>query len=283
MGLKYNHNGRSSVNLGYGIHNQIQTVYNYFLQTPTATGTEFTNKNMGFTQSQHFVLGYDNSLSEFVRIKVEAYYQLLDKVPVNNYPSSYSALNDGTSFAPSDATNLVNNGTGTNYGLELTLERYFNKGFYYLITGSLFDSKYKGSDGIERKTAFNTNYASNILAGKEFKLGNNGSTLTFNIRTTLIGGRYLTPLNLPVSQLYGRAIFDETKAFSEKQIDYFRTDFKITYKKEFKRSTLETGIDIQNITNRQNIFQQGYNQITNSISTQYQTGLLPIPFVKFTF
>ncbi|MFN5629565.1 MAG: hypothetical protein ACK48W_09800, partial [Bacteroidota bacterium] len=65
--------------------------------------------------------------------------------------------------------------------------------------------------------------------------------------------------------------------------DYFRTDFKITYKKEFKRSTLETGIDIQNITNRQNIFQQGYNQITNSIATQYQTGLLPIPFVKFTF
>jgi hypothetical protein len=283
MGLKYNLDGRSSVNLGYGIHNQIQTVYNYFLQTPTATGTEFTNKNMGFTQSQHFVLGYDNNLSEFVRIKVEAYYQLLDKVPVNKYPSSYSALNDGTSFAPSDATNLFNNGTGTNYGLELTLERYFNKGFYYLITGSLFDSKYKGSDGIERNTAFNTKYASNILAGKEFKLGNNGSTLTFNIKSTLIGGKYLTPLDLNSSQLYGRAIFDETKAFSEKQIDYFRTDFKITYKKEFKRSTLETGIDIQNITNRQNIFQQGYNQITNSISTQYQTGLLPIPFVKFTF
>lgn len=283
IGLKYNLDGRSSINAGYGLHNQIQTVYNYFIQTPTTNGIEYTNKNLGFTQSQHFVIGYDNNITEFVRIKVEAYYQMLNKVPVNSYSSSYSALNDGTSFAPSDATNLVNKGTGTNYGVELTFERYFNKGFYYLITGSLFDSKYKGSDGIERNTAFNTKYASNVLVGKEFKLGKSGSTISFNLKSTLIGGKYLTPLDLNASQLYGRAIFNNNEAYTDKQIDYFRTDFKISYKKEFKKSTLESGIDIQNISNRKNIFQQGYNQINNSISTQYQTGLLPIPFVKFTF
>ncbi|MFT7031382.1 MAG: hypothetical protein ACJA2C_002783, partial [Marinoscillum sp.] len=30
-------------------------------------------------------------------------------------------------------TALVNKGTGQNYGLEFTLERFFNRGFYYEI------------------------------------------------------------------------------------------------------------------------------------------------------
>ncbi|HRG59185.1 MAG TPA: TonB-dependent receptor [Bacteroidia bacterium] len=282
-GLKYALNGRSSFNLGYGIHHQMQSIYNYFVETPTENGIELTNKDMGFTKSEHYVLGFDMNITEFVRIKIEAYYQQLSKVPVNTYSSSYSSLNDGLSFAPSDVTNLVNKGTGTNYGAELTLERYLNKGFYFLITGSLFDSKYKGSDGVERNTAFNTKYAANILAGKEFNLGKIGSTLALNIKSTLIGGRYLTPLDLELSRLSGTSVYDYRFAYSARQKEYFRTDFKITYKKDYKKSTLETGIDIQNITNTKNIFQQGYNAVNNTIATQYQTGLLPIPFVRFTF
>jgi hypothetical protein len=218
-----------------------------------------------------------------VKVKIETYYQQLSKVPVNSYSSSYSSLNDGLSFAPSDVTNLVNKGSGTNYGAELTLERYLDKGFYFLVTASVFDSKYKGSDGVERNTAFNTKYAGNVLAGKEFTLGNKGTTLAFNIKSTMIGGRYLTPLDIELSRLAGTGVYNQNYAFSNRQKEYFRTDFKVTYKKDYKKSTLETGVDIQNISNTKNIFQQGYNAINNTISTQYQTGLLPIPFVRFTF
>jgi hypothetical protein len=282
-GIKYLINGRSSLNIGYGIHHQMQNIYNYFVQTATPRGIELTNKDMGFTKSEHYVIGYDINVTENVKFKIETYYQKLSKVPVNSYSSSYSSLNDGLSFAPSDVTNLVNKGIGTNYGAEITLERFLNKGFYFLVTGSIFDSKYKGSDGIERNTAFNTNYAGNILAGNEIKIGNKGTTLSFNIKSTIIGGRYLTPIDIEASRLAGNAVYNESLAFSERQKQYFRTDFKITYKKDYKKSTLETGVDVQNITNTKNIFQQGYNAINNTISTQYQTGLLPIPFVRFTF
>lgn len=282
-GIKFAFNGRSSINVGYGIHHQMQNIYNYFVQSHTENGTELTNKDMGFTKSEHYVLGYDINITEKVKVKIETYYQQLSKVPVNSYSSSYSSLNDGLSFAPSDVTNLVNKGSGTNYGAELTLERYLDKGFYFLVTASVFDSKYKGSDGVERNTAFNTKYAGNVLAGKEFKIGNKGTSLAFNIKSTLIGGRYLTPLDLELSRLAGTGIYNQSLAFSDRQKEYFRTDFKVTYKKDYKKSTLETGIDIQNISNNKNIFQQGYNAINNTISTQYQTGLLPIPFVRFTF
>jgi hypothetical protein len=36
-------------------------------------------------------------------------------------------LNIGAAFAPSNEGNLVNNGTGKNYGIELTLERYLQQ------------------------------------------------------------------------------------------------------------------------------------------------------------
>lgn len=40
-----------------------------------------------------------------------------------------------------------------------------------LMTTSLYESTYEGSDGIKRNTAFNNNYIYNLLFGEEWKLG----------------------------------------------------------------------------------------------------------------
>jgi hypothetical protein len=177
----------------------------------------------------------------------------------------------------------VNNGSGRNYGIELTLERFYSKGYYYLLTTSLFDSQYKGSDGIERNTAFNTQYVFNALIGKEWKLNNNGKFLSLNLKLTTIGGKYLTPINFAKSQEFGRSIYDESRAFSEQQDAYFRADVKISYRKEYVKSTLEIALDLQNATNNKNVFTQSYNPRTNSVVTQYQQGFFPVPYVRFTF
>jgi hypothetical protein len=229
------------------------------------------------------VLTYDWNLSETLRLKAEAYYQELSNVPVERNASSFSAINTGVSFGPSDKVNLINRGTGKNYGVELTLERFFSKGYYFLFTTSLFDSKYKGSDNIERNTAYNTQYVVNALGGKEFRVGRNKNFLSLNLKVTTIGGRYLTPLNFAASQAQGQAVYNETLALSEKQQPYFRTDFRVAYRKEYKRSTLEFSLDLQNVTGNQNIFTQTYNPRTNSIANQYQQGFFPVPFVRYTF
>ncbi len=280
MGLRYAINEKSSVNFGYGLHHQSLTIYNLFVKDNL--GNE-PNKKLDFIRSNHVVVGYENLLTKLIKFKVEAYYQYIDKAPINSFVSSYSALNFGASFVPSDEYQLVSNGTGYNYGLELTLERYFNKGFYFLLTGSVFDSKYKGSDGIERNSAFNTNYAANFLAGKEVTLGKKGNVIYANIKLTTIGGKYITPINLAASKAKGEAVFNEDEAFSEKQSAYFRTDLKIGYRRDYKKSSLEFAIDFQNITNHQNIFSQGYNRTKNTISTEYQQGFFPVPMFRYTF
>jgi hypothetical protein len=283
-GMRYTINTRNAVSLGYGLHSQAQNVYNYLVRTPDASGGyALTNKNMDFTQSNHFVASYDLNISSSMRIKAETFYQLIGNVPVESSPTSFSVLNSGADFGIDNRDSLVNNGKGYNYGAELTIEHFLSKGFYFLVTGSLIRSRYEGSDGLERNTAFNTGHVLNVLAGKEFKVGKKGSVLAVNVKATTIGGRYLTPLNLAASQLSGSAVYRSELAFSEKQSDYFRTDFKIAYRKEFRKSTMEFSVDLQNVTNNKNVFNQTYDRRTNRIVNNYQQGFFPVPMFRYTF
>ena len=281
--ISYQINGRQSLSVGYGSHHQVPLITTSYTQLTTATGASYPNKSLDFISSQHYVLTYDWNINETLRLKAEAYYQDLSNVPVEKNPSGFSAINTGISFGPSNEVNLVSKGKGTNYGVEFTLERFFSKGYYFLITTSLFDSKYKGSDNIERNTAYNTQYVFNTLAGKEFRVGKNRNFLSFNLKVTTIGGRYLTPLDLAASGTRGQAVYVENKAYSEKQIPYFRTDFRVSYRKEYKKSTMEISLDLQNLTNHQNIFTQSYNPRINSIANQYQQGFFPVPYLRYTF
>jgi hypothetical protein len=165
----------------------------------------------------------------------------------------------------------------------MTVERFFKHGYYFLVTGSLFNSRYEGSDGVERNTAFNAGHVLNVLAGKEFRIGKSGSVLAFNLKLTSVGGRYLTPIDFERSRDKGEAVYKDEIAYSDKQQDYFRSDIRIAFRREYKRSTLEVAIDFQNITNNQNIFGQSYDVRNNKIKTTYQQGFFPIPMVRYTF
>lgn len=283
LGLQYILDANHSISLGYGLHHQIQNITTSFIQTPTPTGPILTNKDLRYTASQHFVLTYDWNISTNTRLKAEAYYQKLNDVPVEKTPSSFSAINTGISFGPSNKDYLVSTGTGRNYGMEFTLERFYSDGYYFLFTTSLFDSKYKGSDGILRNTAYNTNYVFNALAGKEWKVGSKGKFFAVNLKMTTIGGKYLTPIDFQKSQEFGRAIYRNSEAFSDRQPAYFRTDIKLSYRREFAHSTMEMAIDLQNVTNNKNVFTQSYNPRTNAVVVQYQQSFFPVPYVRFTF
>ena len=284
VALKYLLGNTQSIAIGYGLNSQTQSIYTSLVQTPTPTGIQFTNKSLGFTRSHQTVLTYENKLSEQVSLKVEGYYQSIFDAPLEQRKTSYSALNTGATFAPSDQDSLVNRGTGTNYGVELTLERSFSRGYFFLITGSLFDSKYKGSDGIERNTAFNSNYVFNALTGREIKVGRTrNSVLALSLKVSTVGGRFFSPVDAKASKIAGEAVFDERYAYSQRQTPYFRTDLKVAYRRELRKSTLELAVDLQNVTGNQNIFQQTYNTRTNTINNQYQQGFFPVPFVRYTF
>ncbi len=280
VGLKYQLNTQNALSFGYGLHSQMQTPDVYFYRQLKADGTyDNSNKNLDFTKSQHLVIGYDLLPAPEWRIKTEVYYQMLFNVPVTSYASSFSMLNAGASFNPTNQGELVNNGKGKNYGVELTLEKFYSQGFYTLITGSLYQSKYTGSDGIERNTAFNGRYVYNILAGKEFKIGaEKRHRITLDVKLTQAGGRYYTPVDLAASQVNKIEVLKgDAYSFSMTNPAFFRLDVKAGLVLNSKKRHLSQSwfFDIQNITNNKNVFAQRYNPVTNQVNTAYQIGLFP--------
>lgn len=288
ISLKYAVSNKSSLSLGYGMHSQMQPTDVYFVRSINNQGmSEMTNKNLGFTRSQHFVLGYDILPVKDWRIKTEVYYQIISNVPVTDTASSFSMLNTGSSFYPNNETNLLNGGKGRNYGFELTLEKFFSKGYYGLMTTSLYESKYKGSDNIERNTAFNGKYVFNILGGKEFKIGKEKRNTFFtDLKLTSAGGRYFTPVDLEASKMKHLQIpKGDAFAFTERNPNYFRIDFKagFTYNSKKRKLSHSFFFDVQNVTNHKNVFAQRYNTVTNSINTSYQIGTFPNFMYKLQF
>lgn len=292
-GLTWRLPKNQGINFGMGLHSQIQSPYTYFYRFTDSgrpqEGFQQHNRDMDFTRSKHLVLGYDRTLGSQVRMKLETYYQRLSNVPVENRQSSFSLLNTGASFDRLfPEVGLVNEGIGENYGVEVTLEKYYSKGYMFLFTGSLFEAKYQGSDGVWRDTEFNGNYAFNALATKEFKTKKGLIGIGTNLTTA--GGRRYGPVDVARTQQEQEVIFQDATRNSLQFDPYFRADLRINYRINTKRLGHEIALDLINILDTKNILNLTWapNEIDNpdpekSIISNYQLGFLPIFYYKVDF
>lgn len=285
--MNYKLTEKDELNFGFGIHSQPIPLPLQLATKVTDTGPTNPNKEIGFVKSNQYVIGYDSKLSESWRYKLEFYYQVLYNVPVDKSPSTYATLNEGADFGFSlNRDNLINEGSGRNRGMEMNLEKFFNRGYYVLATGSVFESTYTPSDGVERNTAFNNRYVGNLLLGKEFNWGKQDQhRFTIDTKVTSAGGRFYTPVDLEASKVNEIQILDEENAFGEQYGSYFRWDMKVGIKmnntnRKFSQSFY---LDVQNVTNNENIFRRSYNRVTNEVNDILQIGFFPNFIYKVEF
>jgi hypothetical protein len=257
LSINWNINKTNSVHAGYGMHSTTERVQNYFTKIPQDDGSYIEpNKNLGLLKAHHYVLGYENRFTKNLVGKIEAYYQYLYNLPVeNNQTSYYATINEGIDYK---YVELVNKGFGKNYGLEISIERFFYNDFYFLINSSIFDSKYKSLEGVWRNTRYNNNYIVNVLCGKEFKnLGKRqNQTLALNTKVFFEGGERYIPLmrdaqgNVAVEPENDR-YFDFSKAYNDKLDNIFLVNLSASYKFNRPGATHEIFLDLMNLTNSQ--------------------------------
>ena len=271
IGFKYDASPTTSFSLGSGLHAQLQPRMVYMYEEEGI----MKNKNLEMSKSWQSVVGYNQKIGAGMHLKTEVYYQHLFNIPVIPDIPEESILNLGDDFYNNWNYVFVNEGTGRNYGVEMTLEKFFDKSYYFLLTASLYDSKYKPIDEIERSTKFAGNYAFNGLFGYEWKVGER-SLLSVNTKIAYVGGERYVPVNIFVTSSNIPFEFDYTRAYSEKLPDYFRMDLNINMKNNFKRFSVEWFIEINNITNHKNIWQKYFDVARNREEYIYQYGFMPV-------
>ncbi|GMQ29094.1 TonB-dependent receptor [Algoriphagus confluentis] len=286
--VSYEYKPGQKFSFAYGMHSQQVPFPILFLEEEVTPGNyQRTNLDLDFMRSQHYVLAYDRRIGLDWRVKAEAYYQSLRNIPVEVNPSSYSVINEGADFGFDERAGLVSEGVGENYGVELTIEKFFSNNYYLMSTLSLYNSTYEGSDGIERNTAFNNGFVYNFLAGKEWAVGATGkNSITFDTKFTTAGGRPFTPIDLESTiENGGREVFFEDQAFSQQLNDYMRWDVKVGFRINSSRKKVshQFFLDLQNVTNRENDFAQRYSPTTNQINTVTQIGFFPDVMYRIQF
>lgn len=291
LSAQFHYNDRTRFNAGIGLHSQTNqpNLYFYGSTNDIAGKPILLNKNMEFTRSLHSVVGFETLItidSSTLRLKAEAYYQHLYNIPVETVPSAFSLLNTGADFRRIlPETVLVNKGIGQNYGLELTLEKTFSQGYLFLITGSLFESKYRGSDNVLRDTDFNGNYIFNALFTREWTLKKQ-NILSIGSRFTSAGGRTYGVVDTLRSVAIKDVAYVKGTENTLRFRPYYRFDIKISYRINRNKTSHEFTADLINIFDIKNVMRLSYVPNLSSggsVQREYQLGRLPFFYYRFEF
>ena len=266
---------KHSFGVAYGKHSRRENTDYYFVNTPL-TGDKLVNKDLDFAKAHHFVLSYDWSVSENLHLKIEPYLQLLYDIPVGE-DGIMSIINHRDFWMMNI---LTNEGKGKNYGIDFTLERYLYNGYYYLLTASLFESLYTGSDGVWRNTRLNRNFIVNALGGKEWKMGGKKQNiLSANIRATLQGGERYTPFDETASIASQSVVYDYSQAYEMQLPTEFIASFTVSYKINKDKLAHEFALKVINVTNCQELQGAMFNYRTNR--PELQMGATAIPNISY--
>ncbi|MCP4310870.1 MAG: TonB-dependent receptor [Bacteroidetes bacterium] len=273
LGLTLELPGSQKLSFGYSHHSKNENLPVYFVEIEQPDGSiSMPNLALKMTRSTHYIVAYDRMLGPDLNMKVEAYYQHISNLPVPNNPEKYWSPAFGGLFPNDTLTNL---GVGRNYGLEFTFQKFFTNSYYFLVTSSIYDSKFKTAFDEWFNTRFSSNYINNFVGGKEFKWG---ESRLFGINGKIIwsGGKRMIPIDLPASIEEGEGVYKTDELYTIKTKDYFRFDVGLKLHFFKKKSTHVISLDIQNLTNRKNVWTEVYNPETQSLVDYTMTGFIPI-------
>lgn len=276
VGLKYEVAPGHTLSTAYGLHSQREKLDYYFVKVNDRS----VNKDLDFAKAHHFVLAYDWRISKNIHLKIEPYYQFLFNIPVEK-GTSFSVINYDLYFLDRA---LVNKGKGRNYGMDITLERYLDKGYYWLFSGSVFDSRYTGGDGVWRNTKYNRGYIFNALVGKEWMTGKHKQNVfSANIRFSYQGGDRFTPVDYATSESKHDIYFDETQAFSKQFPSALTSDVTVSYKINRRKTAHELSLKILNIGGYTGQYGYIYNEKLQAVERQSLRAIVPNISYKIQF
>ena len=277
--LRWDFHPKHTLSIGYGKHSQREELKMYFIQPNNIDNIEYPNKDLSLSKAHHFILGYDWSIKDYLRLKIETYYQYLYDIPgIQN--SSFSMLNFKQDW--SFMSLLENNSVGQNYGIDFTLEQFFHQNDYYLVTASIVDSKYKADDEIWRNTRYDKGYVLNLLFGKEF-FTKKKNIMGINARFNFLGGERYSPVLTNESIENETVIYDETKAFEEQYPPMYYLDATLTYRINKKNHSSIWAVQLKNALGAPMIEGFMYNYKTNDIQRLDNVIVTPVISYKLEF
>ena len=248
LNMKYQINNSTSVAASLGIHSRIVPLGSYF----TIVDGEYPNMDLDLILARHAVLAFEKSFGKDMRFHAEFYYQTLRNVPISPDPDSkYWLLNDIIGYAQEG---LISEGKGQNIGIDMTIEKFFSQGAFFVLSGSAFNSTYQiPNDPTRYNTQYDGRFSGTFTGGNTWKLNDNTS-IEGGLKMIFNGGNPIRPIAAGYESKDGLdPVWDNTRGYIDRVTYYFRPDLRIALRKNMKKSAYWLALDIQNFINRRNV------------------------------
>ncbi|MEP6749459.1 MAG: TonB-dependent receptor [Bacteroidota bacterium] len=279
LSVQYKINSKQNISLAYGLHSKILPMGYYFYKG--AAPDTYPNHDLDMLRAHHYILAFDQLLSKGWRLHTELYYQHLFNVPVVDDPNrTFSMLNEIEGYAKEA---LVSKGKGTNKGIDVSLEKFFTKGFFMITSFSVYKSTYQPLNGNTYNTRFNAGTAGSWAGAKEWKLKGN-KVFQCGWKVIYNGGFRLTPLS-SVQSTTREPVEDETMPYTDKINPYFRIDGRLALRKDKQKRSWQLALDIQNLSDVKNTdpLSRRYDPSVNKWIFTTQSGIVPVLSYQIDF
>ena len=204
----------------------------------------FVNKGNKYIQSDHLVAGVEFIPTPQTRITVEAFNKQYSNYPISLL-TGISLANLGGDFGAIGNEKTSSVGTGRTQGIEFFFQQKLTKNIFGVLSFTHFTSEFSGKDGVLIPSAWDTRNLLSAQLGRKFKRG-----WEMGLKWLSQGGSPYTPYDLAASQrnysVVGRGTLDYSKLNQSKLKGFKRFDFRIDKKINFKNTTLDLFLDVQN-------------------------------------
>jgi hypothetical protein len=232
-------------------------------------------------RSQKVELGYSWNFAPSWVFKTALYRQWINNAPyfINQ---RFSLLNNSEYGWGRDLSSY-NYAQGANKGIETSVERRLANGWFLLLDASFFDSRFTQTSSPSKNDWFPTRWdighLANATFGKEWqreKGAGKDRTIGLNARLIWSGGVREAEIDENASIEANTTVLDERIGYSRQYPDYFRVDLRVYWRKNLgNRRNSTFALDLQNLTNQQNLAYHFYDPYTQKIENKFQLGTIP--------
>ncbi len=246
----------------------------WWMQVETLSQTGIST-SVPYISSAQAGLRYTWYADLFWKISAEFFHQQTDHIPVQAYNQS-SLINTPEYIGDLP---LVGRSRVRNNGVEISVERSLQSGWFVLANGTFFDARYQLQGGKWLHSRWDIGHLSNVTFGKEWERDKSATTtrtVGVGVRGVWAGGAREADIDRTASALDQQTVLDESRGYYRQAADYFRVDLRVYWKRSLGRRRNSTfALDIQNLTAQQNLAYHYYDPFTHNVENKYQLGTIP--------
>lgn len=203
------------------------------------------NQSVKYIRSNHYVTGFQFLPKEDLKFVAEGFYKQYSDYPVSTR-DGISLANLGGDFNALGNEEVISNGKGNTYGVEFSVQQKLVKNTFAVFSYTFVRSKFSGADEKLIPSSWDNRHLISGLLGRKFK-----RNWEVGVKYRLAGGAPYTPFDLAASQLnyatLGTGILDYSRLNTERLISFKQIDLRIDKKWNFKHTTLDLFMDVQNL------------------------------------